>query len=207
MHRSYLYVPGDRPDRIAKALASGADAVIADLEDGVSPAARPAAREHVAEALRSRAEDHPEMLVRVNNDPDLGEDLAAVVPAGCRSVYLPKADLASLERLSSCWPADAPGADVAGADGAGADVAVVALIESATGVLEAAELARHPLVRNLAIGEADLTAELAVTPSPDGRELWAVRSALVVASAAAGIDPPTGPVSSRSRAPAPRDVP
>lgn len=200
MNRSYLYVPGDRPDRLAKAAAGamsagGADALIADLEDGVAASAKDAARAAVAGFLldlsdRSGAGERPrppEVLVRVNNDGRLGDDLSAVVAAGGSAVYLPKADAASLRAVDLLL------ADLEG-DRRGS-TAVVALVESARGVLDAEELAAHPRVRNLAIGEADLTAELGIDPSPDGRELWPVRSALVVASAAAGIDAPTGPVS------------
>lgn len=200
MNRSYLYVPGDRPDRLAKAAgaamsAGGADALIADLEDGVAASAKDAARAAVTGFLRelsdrSGAQERPrppEVLVRVNSDGRLGDDLSAVVAAGGSAVYLPKADAASLRAVDLLL------ADLEG-DRRGS-TAVVALVESARGVLDAEELAAHPRVRNLAIGEADLCAELGIDPSPDGRELWAVRSALVVASAAAGIDAPTGPVS------------
>ncbi|MCP4435605.1 MAG: CoA ester lyase [Actinomycetia bacterium] len=185
LHRSYLYVPGDRPDRLEKALASAADAVIADLEDAVAPAGKAEARSAIAEVLRSDRADGPEVLVRINNDDQLGEDLAAVIGAGVGTVYLPKADSASLGRLL--------------AELGPSDTQVVALIESARGLLDAAALAATSGVRNLAIGEADLTAELGIEPSDDRREMWPLRSQLVVASAAAGIDPPTGPVSTDFR--------
>ncbi|MGI9577022.1 MAG: HpcH/HpaI aldolase/citrate lyase family protein [Microthrixaceae bacterium] len=184
MHRSYLYVPGDRPDRIDKALTSGADAVIADLEDAVAQPNKAEARAAVAEALKGpgvRGEGAPEVFVRVNNGAELDADVRAVLESGGRSIYLPKADpesLAALARLAN-----------------GEAVAVVALIETARGLLAAAETAVHPLVRNLAIGEADLIAELAMDPSAERRELIPARMSLVVASAAAGIDSPTGPVS------------
>ena len=212
MHRSFLYVPGDRPDRIAKALATEADAVIADLEDAVAHANKAAARATVAEAVtraatRPDGDGGPELLVRVNNDDALADDLAAVVAAGCRAIYLPKADLDSLTMLTvllAALPDEAALPDQAAlldqaASPAGGSFQVVALIETARGLLDVEPVAAHPLVRNLAIGEADLVAELAMDPSPDRRELTALRTSLVVASAAAGIDSPTGPVNTDFR--------
>lgn len=79
--------------------------------------------------------------------------------------------------------------------GLGRDFAVVALIESGEGMLEAGQIAAGPQVANLAVGEADLAADLGLDPSQDQHELWPYRAALVAASAAAGIAPPTGPVS------------
>ncbi len=188
MHRSYLYVPGDRPDRVDKAMAGGSDAVIVDLEDSVAPARKTEARSavsHLLADLGRRDDTAPEVLVRVNNDAGLADDVRAVLGSGGSSIYLPKADLGSLEALESIL--------------GGEPAEVIALIETARGLLDVEAIAAHRLVRNLAIGEADLIAELGMAPSPDRRELAPMRSALVVASAAAGIDSPTGPVSTDFR--------
>ncbi|WP_293872792.1 MULTISPECIES: CoA ester lyase [unclassified Sphingomonas] len=90
--RSLLFVPGDRPERFAKAAASGADAVILDLEDSVAAAARPAAREAVAQWLREPAA--VTRFVRVNplGSDGLADDLAAA--RGADGVMLPKAETA-----------------------------------------------------------------------------------------------------------------
>lgn len=90
--RSLLFVPGDRPERFAKAAASGADAVILDLEDSVAASARPAAREAVAQWLREPAT--VTRFVRVNplGTAELGADLAAAREAD--GVMLPKAERA-----------------------------------------------------------------------------------------------------------------
>lgn len=98
--RSLLFVPGDRPDRIEKALGSGADALILDLEDSVAPEAKPAAREAVAAFLR-RERTLP-LYVRVNPlDGGLAPaDLAAILPAQPDGIVLPKAEgAASVEAL------------------------------------------------------------------------------------------------------------
>jgi len=182
MHRSYLYVPGDRPDRMEKALNSSADALILDLEDAVAPSAKDSARTAVADFLgRHRGSSEPALCVRLDA-ASLERDLEALggqLPA-IDALVLPKANAARLAALDELL-------------GTGA-TPIIALVESAAGVLDAPALAAHPRVRNLAIGEADLAADLGVIVSADGRELWAVRSALVVASAAAGKAPPTAPV-------------
>ena len=102
--RSLLFVPADRPERFAKAAASGADAIILDLEDSVAPDARPAARGHVAAFLADRP-GNLTVLVRVNpvGGEDIGADLAAA--AGADGILLPKADGAAIVRaLPPCPP-------------------------------------------------------------------------------------------------------
>jgi citrate lyase subunit beta/citryl-CoA lyase len=90
--RSLLFVPGDRPDRMEKALGSGADALILDLEDAVAAAAKPEARRAVAGFLDS----HPEANLWVRVNPlDGGEaerDLAAILPFHPNGIVLPKAE-------------------------------------------------------------------------------------------------------------------
>lgn len=97
--RSLLFVPGDRPERFPKAAASGADALILDLEDSVSPEKKPAARAAVAEWLAG-ARDVP-CLVRIN-PVDGGEaraDLDAVLPGKPDGIVLPKAEGAASVRI------------------------------------------------------------------------------------------------------------
>ena len=92
--RSLLFVPGDRPDRMEKALSLDADALILDLEDAVAPAAKTAARECVVQVL-SMARTHGKTLfVRVNplDGAQLAEDLAAVLPANPNGIVLPKTE-------------------------------------------------------------------------------------------------------------------
>jgi citrate lyase subunit beta / citryl-CoA lyase len=99
--RSLLFVPGDRPERFAKALASGADAVICDLEDAVTPVTRPQARLNVADLLRTTGRSIP-LWVRINpvQTDDALPDLAAVVAARPDGIVLPKVrDGADLHRL------------------------------------------------------------------------------------------------------------
>jgi citrate lyase subunit beta / citryl-CoA lyase len=90
--RSLLFVPGDRPDRMDKALASGADALILDLEDSVTLAAKSDARRAVASFLDANSADR--LWVRVNplDSPELDKDLAAILPAHPDGIVLPKAE-------------------------------------------------------------------------------------------------------------------
>jgi citrate lyase subunit beta/citryl-CoA lyase len=90
--RSLLFVPGDRPDRMAKALGSGADALILDLEDAVAPAAKAEARRAVAAFLN--ANSAARLWVRVNplDGPEFDKDLAAVLPSHPDGIVLPKAE-------------------------------------------------------------------------------------------------------------------
>ncbi len=151
-----LYVPGDRPDRFAKALAASPH-VILDLEDAVAPARKDYARTAVAEALTS---GHP-FTVRVNaaGTPWHDADLAAVAPRpGLRAIRLPK-----VETPSDVFTAVAR----LQAAGAAETVTLACLLESAAGIEAAFEIARsHPRVRAISLGEADLRSDLGL-PDPD----------------------------------------
>ncbi|RIA43902.1 citrate lyase subunit beta/citryl-CoA lyase [Hephaestia caeni] len=101
--RSLLFVPGDRPDRMEKALGLGADALILDLEDAVAPDAKPAAREAVA-AFLGTPRAMP-LFVRINPlDSDfIADDLAAMLPAAPDGIVLPKAEGASSLKALDSW--------------------------------------------------------------------------------------------------------
>jgi citrate lyase subunit beta/citryl-CoA lyase len=91
--RSLLFVPGDRPERMEKALDLGADALILDLEDSVAPANKAAARGMVADFL-GRADRRCALFVRINpaGSADSDEDLDAVLSAAPDGIVLPKAE-------------------------------------------------------------------------------------------------------------------
>ncbi len=104
--RSLLFVPGDRPERMEKALASGADALILDLEDSVAPAAKAAARQAVAAFLRS-ADRGVRLFVRVNplDSGLIEDDLAAIAGCTVDGLVLPKPEgAASIRALASLAP-------------------------------------------------------------------------------------------------------
>ncbi|MEH3046211.1 HpcH/HpaI aldolase/citrate lyase family protein [Sphingomonas adhaesiva] len=107
--RSLLFVPGDRPERMEKALGLGADALILDLEDAVAPSAKAAARAAVRAFVDARAGEGPALFVRVNPlDGDLvADDVAAIAGAAMTGVVLPKAEgRASVATLRAMLPGD-----------------------------------------------------------------------------------------------------
>jgi citrate lyase subunit beta/citryl-CoA lyase len=189
--RSYLYVPGNRADMLAKATGRRADALIIDLEDAVAMTDKEATRLDVAEWISRQDAPAVDLWVRVNSQPDLiAHDVRAVSGPKLRGVYLPKVGSAEeVERLADllCSVEEVAGMQ----QGA---IQIAALVETARGLLALNQIATGPRVAHLALGEADLAADLGMDPSPDGRELASIRSAVVVASAAAEINPPIGPV-------------
>lgn len=190
--RSALYVPGDAPDKFAKALSAGADEIILDLEDAVPLAGKEAARHRVAAWLRERGDaPGPRLWVRVNPGERGAADARAAVLPGLTGLCLAKAESAA--ELSAMN--DLLGELEKERDLGPATVAIVPLLESAAAILAAPELARSPRVVRLQLGEADLRADLGAEPGPDERELLFARSQIVMASAAARIEPPIAPVS------------
>ncbi|MFF0454735.1 HpcH/HpaI aldolase/citrate lyase family protein [Nocardia africana] len=167
---TWLFVPGDRPDRFAKAQAAGADLVVLDLEDAVAPDRKDEARDYVHQWLAGGNRS----AVRIN-------------AAGTRWYAEDLAMLAQHRAIVMIPKAEEPGALLNAAAGLDSPV-FIALIETARGVLNAAALAAAE-VRRLAIGTFDLAAQLGIDPS-DREALAAARSALVLASAAAGLSGP-----------------
>jgi citrate lyase subunit beta/citryl-CoA lyase len=188
--RTLLFVPGDRPQRIATALASDADAVAVDLEDAVAEEAKDAARQGAIAALRA-APSRAGVFLRVNaiDGPWFAADLAAVTAVLPRltGVLLPKTEDAGQVRRLADLLADAE----AEAGVPTGRTAVLPIVESARGVLAAPVIAAAgPRVPTLLFGTLDLAADLGVTPTVDGRELLHARSQFVLATAAAGLPGP-----------------
>jgi citrate lyase subunit beta/citryl-CoA lyase len=189
--RSMLFVPGDRPERFAKAIASGADAVICDLEDAVTPAARPQARRDVAELLRTAARSVP-LWVRINpvQTGDALPDLAAVVAGRPDGIVLPKARHgADLHQLDHWLEAlEAQHGQPRGS------VKVIALItETAQAMLDAASFASPPArVIGYTWGAEDLAAEVGASANRTAAgdfefTFLLARSTCLLMAAAAGI--------------------
>ena len=196
--RSHLYVPGDKPEVLAKALGRGADALIVDLEDAVAPASKDAARTVVAEWLSGLpvAADNPvQVWIRINSG-DMGHtDVRAVLSPAVTGVVAAKTESAEeLVALHAVLTAMEDKLELPAGS-----IGVVPLLESANAVLNALSIAKAPRVQRLQVGEADLRADIGVELGADGRELLYVRSQVVLISAAAGIDPPVGPVDTNFR--------
>jgi citrate lyase subunit beta / citryl-CoA lyase len=181
---TWLYAPGDRPEVVAKALRSGADVVLIDLEDAVAPGRKRYARAATAELLADPVSGPAAVHVRVNalDGPLLADDLAALAGLpGVGGLRLPKV----------AGPADVAAVVRALGRLTGQDAAVPGLyplLESALGVENAFAIATaDPAVRGLALGEADLRADLGLT---DEEGLAWPRVRTVVAARAAGLAPP-----------------
>jgi citrate lyase beta subunit len=171
--RSLLFAPGNDARKLEKALAAGADAVVADLEDAVPAGEKEAART-VARRVLGGAATGSLSAVRVNA---LGTeyweaDLQAVADLELDVLVLPKAIPDAVAALGPDGPP------------------IVAIVETALGVRHAYETARLPRVAALVLGAVDLGLELGLEPRPDGQEVLYARSQLVVDSAAAGIRSP-----------------
>lgn len=170
--KSFLFVPGNRPERFDKACAAGADAVILDLEDAVAPAGKDAARD----AVRSWLQQGGRAWLRLNGSetPWHAADLALLELPGVAGVLLPKAERAQeLQSLAQRARAGTP---------------IVPLVETALGLWNARELASVAGVQRLAFGSVDFQLDLSI--QGDGEELLFARSQLVLASRVAGVLPP-----------------
>lgn len=189
--RSMLFVPGDRPERFAKAAASGADAVILDLEDAVTPGRRSFAREEIAHWLTAGARSVP-TWVRINPvaSDDALADLAAVIPARPDGVVLPKARHGDDVRRADHW---LEALEVRSGLARGGTGLLPLITESAGALLNAASFTSPPArVVALTWGAEDLAADVgaAVNRTPDGDyELTyaMARSFCLLAAAAAGV--------------------
>ncbi|MEV0075333.1 CoA ester lyase [Nocardia neocaledoniensis] len=180
-----LFVPADRPERFTKAAAANPGLVVLDLEDAVAPAAKATAR---ANAVAWIEAGH-DCAVRVNaaGTDWHADDLAALAPLRC-AIMLPKADIEVLDGVVATITearASSPYRPKAG----GSRPLLIALVETASGVLHSAAIAARAGVDRLAVGTFDLAAELGVDPV-DREALAGTRQALVLASAAAGLPGP-----------------
>lgn len=185
--RSFLFVPGNRPERYAKALASGADMVIIDLEDAVAEGDKAAARAALRQAWREFSDtERTRLLVRINacDSPWHSDDLILMLALEPAGIMLPKTESsAQIESLTRAL--DKP-------------TSIVPLIESALGVFKVNEIAAAHQVTRLALGHIDLQSDLGMQCDNAETELLPVRFALVLASRLARIAPPIDGVTVRT---------
>src|SRR5690554_813305 len=190
--RTHLYVPADRPDHLAKVHGRGADGIILDFEDAVTTDHKPLARQTAAAWLAANTETALTVWVRLTvEEPQL--DIEAIsVPTS--AVMVPKAGIDSITAVASLLDEREKALGMAPGS-----FAIVPLIETASGILDARQLASLPRVSRLAIGRADLAGELGLGVDPDGPEFQGLMLGLVVASSAAGIAAPVAPTSTDFR--------
>ncbi|MGE0255313.1 MAG: CoA ester lyase [Alphaproteobacteria bacterium] len=179
--RSVLFAPAANARALAKAATLPVDGVILDLEDSVAPDAKPAARDRAVATLAAGGFGWRERIVRANglDTPWGAADLAALARAGADAVLVPKIGSAAAARGAVA---------VLEAAGAPSDLQLWCMIETAAGVLAAAEIARaHPRVTCLVAGTEDLGRDLNARPTPDRTPFLASLSLVVLAARAAGI--------------------
>jgi citrate lyase subunit beta / citryl-CoA lyase len=170
LSRSFLFIPATRPERFEKAAHSGAHRVIIDLEDGVAPEDKAAARRNAA-SWQGRTS----AIVRVNavETPFFASDLEMVCENGINLLMLPKADLMALEQLASQLNGRCD---------------VIALIETVAGYADLRSICKSPIVSQLAFGNLDFGIDAGVTEM--SRELDPVRLQIVLESRRARLPPP-----------------
>ena len=178
-----MFTPGDRPEMMRKAPGAGADVIAFDLEDAVAPARKAEARNAVHEVLADPGFDPDcEVCVRVNPtgiaaDDDLRAIVSGIEPGALDSVMLPKAGSAGdVETLAALLDEHDYG------------VPILALVETASGVLNAAEIATVDGIDALLFGAEDLAADIGATRTDEGTEVLYAREHVVLAASAAGID-------------------
>jgi citrate lyase subunit beta / citryl-CoA lyase len=185
--RSFLFAPGNHARRVEKALSLGADAVILDLEDAVANAEKAATRAVVVEALGGprRCQGY----VRVNS---LGTqwshaDFVAVVAPGVDGIILPKVESAG-DLQTGEWLLTALERERGLPEGG---IDLIPIIETAAGFSNLASIARAARrTKRLSFGAGDFTLDMGLTWTQDEGELLPFRSAIVMESRAAGLEPP-----------------
>jgi citrate lyase subunit beta/citryl-CoA lyase len=176
MATTYLFVPGNRPERFDKALASGADVVILDVEDAVAPDDKSEARRAIAGWCAAAAANRSRLAIRINGPTTawFADDLELLRATAVAAAMLPKAE--SPEDIAQVLRAMA------------ADGLVIPIIESARGVANVESIAKAKGVLRLAFGTLDYAVDLDL--SGDERGLAYAASRMAVASKCAGLAPP-----------------
>ncbi len=190
--RSWLFVPGDRPEMIPKAFAAGADAVIVDLEDAVSPQNKANARDQVAAWAKDPKPTSSQLWVRINPvyTPDALHDLAAVVPVKPVGIVLPKAEsgaaVVQLDHYLSAFEA-AMGCPI------GETRILPFATETPKSIFELSSYtASGPRLAGLTWGAEDLTTAVGATSGRDERGAFTpvcelARALCIAGAAAAGV--------------------
>ena len=187
MRRSMLFLPGNHPNMLINGNCLGADAVIFDLEDAVSPSEKDAARILVRNTMRYMDFRGCEIIVRINSidTPYWKQDIDQILPQQPGLILLPKTGSAADILEADAYISQAE--EKLGM--AHNTVGLMPLIETAMGVENAFQIASaSKRVKALFLGAEDLTADLQCKRTKEGREIEYARTRLVVAARAAGVD-------------------
>ncbi|OPL17746.1 MAG: hypothetical protein AVO35_08780 [Candidatus Aegiribacteria sp. MLS_C] len=184
--RSRLYVPGNMPRFIEKALGSGADGIILDLEDSISPDRKQEARIMVAHALATMDFGDMEVMVRINQGDAGREDLEWIVPQPVQHILIPKVEIPE-----QVIEVSGQIGGIAARCGRDPLIWLMPIIESPLGIFNALDIARSVPGRMaaLTLGLQDLSAEMGVVPTTEGTESFTARSLVILAARAGGLQP------------------
>lgn len=177
---TYLFVPGNRPERFIKAIDSGADRVILDLEDAVAPEAKAAARSAIAQWMQGNTQHAGKVLIRINDAATAwhADDLALASAVQPPCIMLPKCEAAhQVATVLACLP------DAA---------SVLPLIETARGLVAVHDITAAAGVARLAFGSLDYMVDLGIEAGSLALDFAAAH--IAVASRAAGLAPPVAGV-------------
>ncbi|MBI1762478.1 MAG: CoA ester lyase [Acidobacteria bacterium] len=195
LFRSYLFAPGDNEKLLRKVFTAGADAVVLDLEDAVAADNKAPARQLITAALQVVAGSAcklPAIYLRINaiSTQLWQDDIAIAAHPLVHGIRLSKAE--SLAELQAADHELAAAESRAGL--AVGSLRIVPTIESAAGLLNAAELARHPRVETFSFGAADFAKDIGAEVDAQETQTLFARSQLVVVARAAGLKPPIAAV-------------
>lgn len=189
--RTFLFAPGNHARRVQKSFTLGADAVILDLEDAVAIAEKEGSRALVLEALGQPRRCRGYVRVNPLDTRWCYGDLSAVVARGVDGIVLPKVQSAG-DLQTADWLLAALERERGLPEGA---IDLMPIVETARGFANLAAIARSGTrVRRIAFGAGDFTLDLGIRWSTDEMELLPYRSAFVVESRAAGLEPPVDTV-------------
>ena len=175
---AFLFVPGTRPDRFIKALDSGADGIVIDLEDAVAQEDKQKARDAIRTAWPTFSAEQKKRLIIRSNSPGsqfYSADLILVQELNAACLLIPKSE--SLDQIN-------------GAAQILPNTAIIPMIETAIGLEHLNEIANSEQVLRLALGNIDLQADLGMVCDPQETELQTARFQIVLASRLAQIAPP-----------------
>ena len=185
--RSLLFAPGNHARRVEKALTLDADVVVLDLEDAVAVTEKPATRDRVVAAFRTPRRASGYVRINAFDTPFCFDDLQTVITSGIDGIVLPKVE-SSAQLVAVDWAIAAleraRGLPVGGID-------LMPIVETGRGMAALSEIVRSGTrVRRLSFGAGDYTLDVGMRWTLEERELDHARTALIVESRAAGLEPP-----------------
>lgn len=181
MRKSLLFIPGNNPGMIQTSDLFESDAIIFDLEDAVSLNEKDAARHLVSCFLASKEHTDQEIIIRINpvDTDDFIKDVNAIIDTKLDTILLPKATIKSVQALNDLLDIKLKNKQK--------DIHIIALIESAMGLLDVHEIAFMKRVNGLLLGGEDLSSDLGVKRTKEGLEIQYARSVVATTAHAAKI--------------------